>query len=180
MLKLFFILKKFQRDILLKLTSMLQLPFVREKLCKVRSRNNIEQNTPRRNRDSMSLLPFLPVLVVHYAISSSKLQQAVQSIKFLQDNHLLFLTLNPIRCRVVGNMHLRCLVHNHLWIRQQPTRSLLQQVLHKDFEVLVRKMPQVLKELLYQREVLRHPKVLHLIKPNPYMRINEATTWMQL
>jgi hypothetical protein len=94
----------------------------------------------------------------------------------LQDNHLLLPTLNPFRCRVVGNMHLRCLVHGHLRVRIRPTRSLPQQVLHKDFEVLVHKMPQMLKELLCQREVLRHLEVLRLIKLIPYIRINEATS----
>jgi hypothetical protein len=56
------------------------------------------------------------------------------------------------------------------------TRSLPQQVLHKDFEVTVRKMPQVLKEFSCQREVLRHLEVLRLIKLIPYIQINEATS----
>ena len=164
------------KEFFLKLISMFQLPFVCKTLCKVCSGDNTEQNTPLCNRDSVSLLPFLLLLVVYCTISSSELQRAVYSIKLFQDNHLLLLILNPFRCSVVGNMHLQCLVHGHLWVQIQPTRSLPQQVLHKDFEVLVCKMPQVLKELLCQREVLCHLEVLHLIKLSLFIWINEATS----
>jgi hypothetical protein len=55
-----------------------------------------------------------------------------------------------------------------------------QEVLHEDFEVLICKMPEMLKEFPCQGEILRHLEVLRMIKPNPCIRINEATSGMLL
>jgi hypothetical protein len=53
-------------------------------------------------------------------------------------------------------------------------------MLHKDFEVLISKMPKVLKELWCQGEVLCHLEVLCLIEPCYSVRNNEGTNGMLL
>jgi hypothetical protein len=169
---------QYLKEFLLELARTFQLPFVREALRNVCCRDNTKQNTPRCYRDSVSFFPFPLLLVIHYAISLRELESAIQSIKFLQDNHLLLLALNPFCGRVVGRMHLRFLVHGHLWVRIRPTRSLPQQMLHEDFEVLIRKMPEVLKKFPCQGEIFCHLKILRLIKPYSCIRINEATAGM--
>jgi hypothetical protein len=51
-------------------------------------------------------------------------------------------------------------------------------VLHKDFEVLINKMPKVFKELLCQGEILCYLEILCLIKPCHCVQINEGTSRM--
>ena len=118
--------KKIQhlRELVLELTCTLQLPFIYEVLGKIGCQNFTKLNIPRRGRHIVMLLSGPPFFIVHCPICSDELQSAVQIIQFLQDNHLLFSTINRFCGKVVDTMQLQCVVHGHLWIRTRPIRSL--------------------------------------------------------
>jgi hypothetical protein len=94
------------RELLLKLTCTLQLSFVCEVHCKIGCRSLTKQSIPRCSQNIIKLLPSPPLIVVHHLIYLHELQNTVQFVQLLQDDHLFLPVVNPLRGRVVSRMHL--------------------------------------------------------------------------
>ena len=104
LLKLFFNLKKFQR----KCRTSRNFSWNSHKLFRfpscMRRFAKCTRGIIQSNWDNVSFLPFSLLLVAHSAINLRELERAIQSIKLLQDNHLLLLMLNPFHYRIMGIM----------------------------------------------------------------------------
>jgi hypothetical protein len=108
------------------------------------------------------------------AIRLDEVQSTVEFIHLLHDNHPLLPAVNLFRRKVMGRMSCAWSTLGTSTSNQESSSA------NVDFEVLINKMPKVLKELPCQGEVLFHLKVLCLIKPCQCVQINEGTSGMLL